>query len=88
VAILDIAMPLMDGLEAARAIRGLAAGEDVLLLALSGFGHESDKRRSIAAGFDEHLVKPVDLARIDELLASRLSRSAGSGARQERTSAR
>ena len=68
VAILDIAMPLMDGLEAARAIRAFPWGGDVLLLALSGFGHESDKARSKEAGFDEHLVKPLDLGRIDGII--------------------
>ena len=68
VAILDIAMPLMDGLEAARAIRAFPWGGDVLLLALSGFGHESDKARSKDAGFDEHLVKPLDLGRIDGII--------------------
>ena len=68
VAILDIAMPLMDGLEAARAIRAFPWGGDVLLLALSGFGHESDKARSKEAGFDAHLVKPLDLGRIDGII--------------------
>ena len=68
VVMLDIAMPVMDGLEAAREIRALPGGDAVLLLAISGFGQDADRRRSIEAGFDEHLVKPVDLARIDALL--------------------
>jgi signal transduction histidine kinase/ActR/RegA family two-component response regulator/PAS domain-containing protein len=70
VAVLDIAMPVLDGLQAARAIRALPGGERVLLLALSGFGRGADKRRSIEAGFDEHLVKPADLARIEWRVAT------------------
>ena len=71
VAILDIAMPRLDGLDAARAIRTLPSGGDVRLIAMSGFGQEADRRRSAEAGFDEHLVKPVDLAAIDRLIAPR-----------------
>ena len=80
VAILDIAMPLLDGLGAARAIRASAAGSGMLLVAMSGFGQESDKQRSADAGFDAHLVKPVDLAQIDRLIApGRAQRQAGGG---------
>ena len=65
VAVLDIAMPILDGLGAARALRTRANAKGLLLLALSGFGQESDKRRSAEAGFDAHLVKPVDLAELE-----------------------
>ena len=65
VAVLDIAMPILDGLGAARVLRTRANAKELLLLALSGFGQESDKRRSEEAGFDAHLVKPVDLAELE-----------------------
>lgn len=64
VAILDIGMPILDGLAAARAIRASAAGSDVLLIALSGFGQESDAQRSVEAGFNVHLVKPADVDQV------------------------
>ncbi len=70
IAVLDIAMPIIDGLEAARSLRARATGKNMLLLALSGFGQDSDKRRSIDAGFDSHLVKPVDLATLEELVGA------------------
>ena len=70
IAVLDIAMPIIDGLEAARSLRARATGKNMLLLALSGFGQDSDKRRSIDAGFDCHLVKPVDLATLEELVGA------------------
>ena len=70
VALLDIAMPIVDGLEAARALRARPSGEGLLLLALSGFGQESDRRRSMAAGFDAHLVKPVDPTALEKLIGA------------------
>ena len=69
-AILDIAMPVLDGLGAAAAMRALPAGKDMILIALSGFGQDSDRQRSAEAGFDEHLVKPVGLEQIEEVLAA------------------
>jgi CheY-like chemotaxis protein len=60
VAILDIGMPHMDGYETARRIRGITALQDCLLVALTGWGQDDDKRRARAAGFDAHLTKPVD----------------------------
>ena len=68
VAVLDIAMPQLDGWATARAIRARPWGASVLLLALSGFGQDADKACSAQAGFDEHLVKPVDLGRIHTLI--------------------
>lgn len=67
-AILDIAMPILDGLAAARAIRADPAGRGVFLVALSGFGQEADRQRSAEAGFDVHLVKPVDHGAVERLL--------------------
>jgi len=52
----------------ARRIRAQPWGAQVTLLALTGWGQEPDRRRSQSAGFDQHLVKPLDLARLNELL--------------------
>jgi signal transduction histidine kinase/ActR/RegA family two-component response regulator len=69
VALLDIGMPLLDGYEVARRIRAQEWGKSVTLVALTGWGQESDRRRSQEAGFDTHLVKPLDLDRLTALLA-------------------
>jgi two-component system, sensor histidine kinase len=66
--VLDIGMPEMDGYEVARRIRAMAAHRHLLLIALTGWGQESDQHRSRAAGFDHHVVKPPDVARLRELL--------------------
>ena len=68
VAVLDIGMPKMDGYEAARRIRCESAGRRVKLVALTGWGQPEDRRRAREAGFDAHLVKPVDLAALEALL--------------------
>jgi PAS domain S-box-containing protein len=60
VALLDIGMPKMNGYDAARAIRQQPWGHNVVLVAVTGWGQDEDKRRSKEAGFDHHLVKPVD----------------------------
>jgi signal transduction histidine kinase/CheY-like chemotaxis protein len=67
----DIAMPGMDGLELARRIRLQPGMESVRLVALSGFGQPSDQERSLAAGFDRHLVKPISVDALCELLTTR-----------------
>jgi PAS domain S-box-containing protein len=67
--LLDIGLPRLNGYEAARRIRELADGKGVLLVALTGWGQEEDRRRSKDAGFDHHLVKPVDPAELQRLLA-------------------
>jgi signal transduction histidine kinase len=64
VAVLDIGLPRMDGYELARRIRE-QSGREIVLVALTGYGSETDANRASAAGFDEHLTKPVDL---DELM--------------------
>ena len=66
--LLDIGMPEMDGYEVARRIRAQPAHRHVLLVALTGWGQEHDQRRSRAAGFDHHVVKPPDVQRLRELL--------------------
>ncbi|HVG10181.1 MAG TPA: ATP-binding protein [Thermoanaerobaculia bacterium] len=65
----DLGMPRMNGYEAARKIRERCSGR-VVLVAMTGWGQEEDKRRSSAAGFDYHLVKPVALDDLEQLLAS------------------
>ena len=60
VVFLDLGMPGMDGFEAARRIRGLPGGHATVLIALTGWGQERDRQRTSEAGFDAHLVKPVD----------------------------
>jgi signal transduction histidine kinase len=69
VALLDIGMPLLDGYEVARRIRAQAWGKRITLVALTGWGQDSDRRRSQEAGFDSHLVKPLDLDKLTQLLA-------------------
>ena len=67
----DIAMPRMNGYEVARRIRKTAELKSVLLVALTGYGQAEDRRRSLAAGFDEHLVKPAPLEQLLGLLERR-----------------
>jgi PAS domain S-box-containing protein len=68
VALLDIGMPQMDGNEVARRIRSRPGGKRVLLVALTGWGQEKDRAASREAGFDHHLVKPVETDAIAQLL--------------------
>jgi PAS domain S-box-containing protein len=68
VALLDIGMPRMSGLEAARAIRAMPGGEKLWLIALSGWGQHEDRRKSREAGFDHHFVKPVDVEGLIDLI--------------------
>jgi signal transduction histidine kinase len=70
VALLDIGMPKLDGYEVARRIRAQPWGARITLVALTGWGQDSDRKRSQEAGFDSHLVKPLDLDKLTELLAS------------------
>jgi len=69
VALLDIGMPLLDGYEVARRIRAQEWGKGMTLVALTGWGQDADRRRSREAGFDTHLVKPLDLDQLSDLLA-------------------
>lgn len=68
VAFVDIGLPGLDGYEVARHLRALPAYQPAVLIALSGYGQEEDKRRAQTAGFDHHLTKPVDPGAIDRLL--------------------
>jgi PAS domain S-box-containing protein len=69
VILLDIGLPHLDGLEVARRLRHDLGMKEVLLVAMTGYGQEEDKRRSQEAGFNAHLVKPVDLDTLRTLLA-------------------
>lgn len=70
VMVLDLGMPRLDGLATAIEVRRQDWGRDVVLIALSGWGQPSDRDRSRAAGFDHHLVKPVETAVLERLLAT------------------
>jgi len=68
VALLDLGLPGMDGYEIARALRALPEGRDILLLASTGAGGDTVRRLCEAAGFDRHLVKPIDLDALKALI--------------------
>ena len=68
--ILDIGLPGMAGTELARRLRALPAGEDALLIALTGYGQVSDRQKSAEASFDHHLVKPADCDALQHLLSN------------------
>ncbi|SFJ42756.1 response regulator [Planctomicrobium piriforme] len=70
VILLDIGMPKLNGYEAARRIRAQAWGQATMLVALTGWGQEEDRKKSADAGFDHHLVKPVELAALEKILAA------------------
>jgi CheY-like chemotaxis protein len=67
VAVLDIGLPVMDGYELARRIND-RLGSACRLIALTGYGQEHDRRRSVQSGCEAHLVKPVDPARVLKLI--------------------
>jgi DNA-binding response OmpR family regulator len=64
VAVLDIGLPVMDGYTLAKRLKESAAHAGLRVVALSGYGQDEDVRRARSAGFDEYLVKPVDLDRL------------------------
>jgi CheY-like chemotaxis protein len=71
VAFIDIGLPEMNGYEIAQRLRTRPELEDVLLVALTGYGAPSDVSAARAAGFDEHLIKPAELAKRERILASK-----------------
>jgi CheY-like chemotaxis protein len=71
VGILDLGMPRMDGYALAKHIREHSNHDEPLLIAVTGWGQDSDRRRSKAAGFDHHVVKPADPQHLLKLLATR-----------------
>ena len=73
VVLLDIDLPLLDGLEVARRLQSrwsMGAGRRALLVATTGLGRDLDRARTKQAGFDHHLVKPIDLASLESLLTA------------------
>ena len=68
IVLLDISMPEMDGFEVAKRIRGELGLGDALLIALTGYGEDHHRRLAREAGFDQHVTKPVDASRLEELL--------------------
>lgn len=70
VALLDIGLPGMNGYELARRFRGAPGLKAVRLIALTGYGQAEDRARALGAGFDDHLVKPVDLPALERALAA------------------
>jgi signal transduction histidine kinase len=87
VALLDIGMPKLDGYEVARRIRAQPWGRGMTLVALTGWGQDSDRRRSGEAGFDSHLVKPLDLDKLTDLLGRLPVRATESAENRPGTSA-
>ena len=69
IALLDIGLPVMDGFELARRFRESDAHTGMKLVAITGYGQETDRQRSREAGFDAHLVKPVDMDQLEHLLS-------------------
>lgn len=84
VVLLDIGMPNLNGYDAARHIRQQAWGKDMVLIALTGWGQEQDRERTREAGFDAHLLKPVDHDALIKLLASTPGRTWQMGAESAR----
>ena len=68
-AFLDIGMPRMNGLDAARRLRELKDVKPMVIVALTGWGQPKDRQRTLDAGFDAHLVKPPKLKELTEVLA-------------------
>ncbi len=60
IALIDIGLPVLDGFEVARRLRATPLGSKMRLIALTGYGRSDDRARVMEAGFDGHLVKPVD----------------------------
>jgi CheY-like chemotaxis protein len=73
VILLDLGLPTLNGYEAARRIREQPWGRDIVLIAVTGWGQEEDKRRSQEAGFNFHMVKPVEPAALEKLMGGLLT---------------
>jgi len=68
VVLMDIGLPMLNGFDAARRMRDQPGGNGMVIVALTGWGQEEDRRRSQEAGFDHHIVKPVDPFALEKLL--------------------
>jgi PAS domain S-box-containing protein len=71
--LLDVGMPGMDGYEVARRLRQRPGTKDLVIIAVTGYGAEADRRQARAAGFDHHLTKPIEVASVADLIARRRS---------------
>ena len=69
IVLLDIGLPKLNGFEVARKIREQPWGQAMVLVALTGWGQDEDRRRSLEAGFNHHLTKPIDPIALTDLLA-------------------
>jgi len=76
VALLDIGLPDMNGYELARRLRLACEGQDLMLIATTGWGQEKDRQRAFEAGFDHHLTKPIDMGLLRQLLPTNDGQSA------------
>jgi CheY-like chemotaxis protein len=72
VVFLDLGMPRMDGFETARHLRSLPRGRELLLVALTGWGQEQDQERTREAGFDCHLLKPLEVGALNKIMSGEL----------------
>jgi PAS domain S-box-containing protein len=70
IALLDIGMPILSGYEVARQVRQGSLGRTVTLVAVTGWGQDSDKARALAAGFNHHFTKPIETERLNDLIRS------------------
>jgi PAS domain S-box-containing protein len=73
IAVVDIGLPVMDGYELASHLRNVQGLSSLRLIALTGYGQESDRRKSREAGFEHHLVKPVDIEALEKAIAGEVS---------------
>jgi CheY-like chemotaxis protein len=71
IALVDIGLPVMDGFELARWARSQPKYERLYMLALTGYGQAADRAAALEAGFDEHLVKPVDAEELRRVMQTR-----------------
>ncbi len=76
VALIDLGLPGLDGLELASRIRAMPGTATMELVALTGYGQMQDRQRTRAAGFDQHVVKPVDPETLEKVLAAAAQRAA------------
>lgn len=77
IALLDIGLPAMDGYELARLLREQSDLPYLSLVAVTGYGQESDRRKAMDAGFNSHLVKPVDMERLRTVMRAMTSAQSG-----------
>ena len=78
IVILDIGLPDISGYEVARMLRGRPGGRSLYLAAVTGWGQPEDRARALAAGFDQHVLKPTDAAKIKAILQLAAERASAS----------